>query len=226
MPRQLKTGLLLLITAVLLLGLCGGAYSVGLDARKDAPSTKAASAGPKADKGGDNFLASLNTDAEKRPVESREESPIVTALSFISKLILVLGLAYVTILGLKKVTGMKSAAGASHSCIRVVENSSLGANRTLHLVEVGSKKLLVASTPSQITLITELAAEDVPSSTDCVEQAKGFKEQLAGFLGTKPGSGEAAKKVAQMLRESTSFFQGKTRDVGELRKKFRETTDG
>lgn len=224
MPRQLRTGLLPLVVAVLLLGLCGGVY--GSDAGKNTPAAKTTPAAAKADKGGDDFLASLNTEAEKSPAESKEDSPVVTALSFISKLLLVLGLAYATILGLKKVTGIKNAAAASHSRIRVVENSSLGANRSLHLVEVGSRKLLVASTPTQISLIAELAAEDVPDSADSGEQAKGFKEQLAGFLGAKPDSGEAAKNVAQMLRESTSFIQGKTRDVGELRRKFRKTTDG
>ncbi|MEN6358115.1 MAG: flagellar biosynthetic protein FliO [Armatimonadota bacterium] len=179
----------------------------------------------KANSGEQDFLASLES-ANKEPSDEKEAPVYVTALSFIFKLALVLALAYGTVVVLKKFTNFKSTMGASQGRIRVIEHSALGANKSLHLVAVGSKRLLVASTANQISLVAELDPEEVTETDANVptggEPAGGFKEQLSMFLGNKTDTTESAKTVAQMLRESSSFLQDKVREVGCFRRTFRD----
>ena len=169
-----------------------------------------------------DWLTLSETPAEKAAQE--KEAPLyVTALGFLLKLGLVLGLAYLTILGLKRFSGIKGAVGgAGGRRIRVIENSSLGANKSLHLVEIGGRKLLVASTPNQISLITEVDLEDLPEPAAADQAPAGFKEQLTMFLGGKADASGASRNVAEMLRESTSFLQGKVGQIGQIRGKLKD----
>lgn len=173
--------------------------------------------------GEQDYLASLGLPEDGTEAKTQEKEPngFVTAIGFIFKLALVLGLCYVTMLGLKKFTSMRGvASGPSRSHIRVIEHSSLGANRALHVVEIGTKKLLVASTPNQVNLLTELDPNDMPDPGPDARPT-GFKEQLSQFLGTKPDSTNNANNVANMLRDSSSFFQDKVREVAGFRGTFR-----
>ncbi len=167
-----------------------------------------------------DFLAALSAGDEQRE-EQKEEPLFITALNFTLRLALVLLLAYGTIYALKRFTGMKNGLGQRKQCIRVLENATLAANRSLHLVQVGAKNFLIASTPSQVNLVAELRPEDIPEP-DVIERAGGFKEQLTGFLGQKTDSASYAKSVAETLRESSGHFQDKAREVGSIRRKFRD----
>jgi len=177
---------------------------------------------------GTDWLAQREAQ-DTKPKAAEEPSTPVTVVSFILKLALVLGLCYATMLGLKKFTSMKNAVGASRGRIKVVENSTLGANRTLHLIEIGSKRLLVASTPSHINLLAELEPGDVAESAPHEPRA-GFKEQLALFI-AGGGAGfqippqqarQSANTVAQMIRDSSSHIQGRVREVANFRRFFRD----
>jgi flagellar biosynthetic protein FliO len=166
----------------------------------------------------EDFLAMLEAKDNKRPRETSEPSIVVVAISFIVKLALVLGLCYLSILGLKRFSNMKGTSGPAHSRIRVIENSQLGANRSLHLVEIGSRRLLVASTPSQVNLLAELDPVDPADVRPDEKPSAGmFKEQLATFLGQKPDSTRSAATVAELMRESNLHMQHKVREAGSLR---------
>jgi len=188
------------------------AANVKLDASSDSRS------------GEKDFLASL--DSADKPDAQTEEAPVyVTLARFGLSLALVLGLAYVTILGLKRFTGLKAPFGAGQGRMRVVENLSLGAGRVLHLVEIGSRRLVVASTPSSVTMVTEIAADelaDASSPGPPAEPPTGFKDQLAMFLGGKSRSDESAGNVARILRDSTAFVQGSIGRLGSLRRRLRD----
>ncbi len=168
--------------------------------------------------GEQDFLASLRKDEDKS--KSNEESPfIITALSFLAKLAIVIALAYGCIFALKKFTNIKTGIAAKHQQVRVLENLSLGSNKSLHIVEIGSKKLLVASTPNSVNLITEL--DNTGIETTPAKGSSGFKEQLAGFLGEPTQSNDPGSNVSQMLRGSAKFLQDKVRDIAANRGKFR-----
>jgi len=166
-----------------------------------------------------DFLASLEASEKKAP----EQKPVPvykTAFGLIFKLALVLGLMYLTILGLKKFTNLKTPAARPGQHIRVLENSMLAANRSLHIVEIGSRKIVLGSTPNQVSMIAELPEE---SQQDKPAEEFGFKNHLVSLLNGKkpPVERETARTVAQMLRESNEYLQDKVRDVGTIRGKVR-----
>ncbi len=162
--------------------------------------------------------------SKKTAKPSEESNTPMTIVRFFFSLLLVLGLCYVTIIGLKKFSNVKSVVVSSRSRIKVIESSNLGANRTLHLVEIGSKRLLVASTPTQVNLLAELEASDIPESAPEPPIA-GFKEQLALFLGNKADSTKSANTVAQMLRDCSSHMQSKVGEAGSFRRMFRNAAN-
>lgn len=171
-----------------------------------------------------DFLASLEA-AGKGDAPKKEPSLGMTLVRFVMSLALVLALAYATILGLKRFTSMKTGVGHSGRRIRIVENSQLGPNRALHLVEIGGRKLLVASTPSQISLITEIEADQASTDgagvSDIGPQTSdlAFRDQLAMFLGSKNDSEKVSRSVGQMLRESSTFIQDGITRIGSLRRR-------
>jgi flagellar biogenesis protein FliO len=177
----------------------------------------------------------LDADVAKDAKE-KDEPVLVTVGSFIFKLAIVLGLAYASIYALKRFTGLKNAIGGGGRRIKVVENANLGTNRSLHLIEVQEataggrpRTLLVASTPSQISLLTELAVEEVDSEQLPVDsgeagspQPVGFAGQLATFTGSQPKTGDAGGNIAQMVRGSSTFLQEKIMQLGRLRRKLKD----
>jgi hypothetical protein len=119
---------------------------------------------------------------------------------------------------------MKPGVESGKRCMRVVENLSLGANRQLHLVEAGSRTLVIASTPGRVSLITEIDPEEV-ACTAPSESPTGFGEQLKMFMGSGPDGSQAAGSVAQALRDSGLFLRGKAAELGGLRKRMRSGED-
>ena len=86
-----------------------------------------------------------------------------TAADVTIKLILVLGVAYASLALLRRY-GRGVAWGRTGSRIEIVEASSLASNRSIYLVHVADKQLLLGVTPNQITTLAEWSA-DFPSPT-------------------------------------------------------------
>ncbi len=191
------------------------------------------SVAPQANATEQNFLAALNSSKKldsgtiSDESEKTSELPVyVVASSFILKLGLVLALAYVTILGLKRFSVLRGSSLCGSQRIRVIENSPLGASKMLHLVEIGPKRLLLASTQNQISLLAELRPEDLPETDASTGIGTGgFKDQLAMFLGATPGTDAAEANIAKMLRQSTACLQDGIRNIGKLRRKLKDGTD-
>jgi len=82
------------------------------------------------------------------------------------KLIAVLGLIYASLMLLKRfgVGGMGgNAGGASNGPdVRVLSSIALAPNRSVHVIQVPGKTLLVGATPTSVNLLTEL--DDEPAS--------------------------------------------------------------
>lgn len=166
---------------------------------------------------------------------AKDEPIYVTVLSFIFKLAVVVALAYGTIYALKRFNVGSLQRSNTHQ-IKVVENTTLGANRSLHLVDVGAKRLLVASTPTQISLITEMQVDDVPpamipggiehrvDNDQAIKPSNGqtFGDQLSSFLGAKLNNADVSTNVARTIRSSSTFLQEKIMELGRLRRNLRD----
>ncbi len=170
-----------------------------------------------------DIFASLNAPETKEQEKSEDPSMFVTVIGFIAKLILVLAIAYACIFALKKINTFKAGVVDSKKRVVVLEHTSIGPGRQLHLVSVGGKSLLLGSTPQQVSILAELDPDLIPDYQE--EETVGFKEQLSQFLGHNPKKAEAAKSVAEMLRESTTELRGTVTQVGKLRGSLRQSGD-
>lgn len=205
--RLLSVGMVFILASTL--------ASAGQRVSESAGERVGESAGQRVSESDKDFLASL--DSEQAGVEDVKEPPVyLTALGFTVKLVLVLGLCYVTILGLKRFSNLRGPIGAGQRHIRMIDNLSLGANRGLHLVAVGSRRLLVASTSSQINVLTELGADEVPEE-EAPAPVAGFKDQLAAFLGARTDASATEKKIVEVLRDSSAFIQNKAAQIRKRR---------
>jgi flagellar biosynthetic protein FliO len=83
-----------------------------------------------------------------------------TAADITVKLILVLGVAYGSLALLRRY-GRGVAWGRAGSRIEIVEASTLASNRSVYLVRVADKQLLLGVTPTQITTLAEWGLDAV-----------------------------------------------------------------
>ena len=103
-------------------------------------------------------LPFLDTDSQSADIKSTEKPMWLTIVDLAIKLILVIGLLYATLLGirwLQKHRGAKLEDGST--AVRVLETVGLTPGRSLYLVAVGEKTLLIGATDHQLSLLTELS---------------------------------------------------------------------
>ena len=92
---------------------------------------------------------------------------------------LVIVLAYLCALMVRKVAQRRGALKIGAGVLRVVETAALGPNRGLHIVSVGNRAFLVGSTPEQFSLLGEVS--EVSEVTQLTE-AHPAVGRLAGRL--------------------------------------------
>lgn len=158
------------------------------------------------------------------------------------KLIVVLGLIFLATKGLQKLNGAgRPGIGPSAGRIDVLEATHLAPNRSLYLVEVGGKVVLVGSTPNQFTSITEITDPAVVDQLRTAHTTAGqsatpgiatFQQYLSTLLGSKSGvgtlSGEqenqiSTKDVNEQAQEGRQFLQEKITDLQRLAAGFRKS---
>jgi flagellar biogenesis protein FliO len=86
----------------------------------------------------------------------------------------------------------------------VVETAVLGPQRAVHLISVGARTLLIASTQSQITLLADVTGEEPQGQ----QAAPSFATVISQLLAPReePAAGPAAnlRVAAQRLREGAA----------------------
>ncbi|MFH1484632.1 MAG: flagellar biosynthetic protein FliO [Chloroflexota bacterium] len=98
------------------------------------------------------------------------------------KLLIVVGLAYITIRLWKRAMVAKGSLPQGRSLIRVLELNHLGQHQTLYLVRVGEKTLLLGATTSQVTLLSEMS-DAMPLSAEEEQQSRqGATDRFTQYL--------------------------------------------
>jgi len=111
------------------------------------------------------FLADYNPEPETLLGSASEQdnrSGWEIGTDVILKLVVVLGLVYVALHGLRWLQRNKSKTFAGGATINVLETAGLAPGRSLHLVVVGEKTLLLGATDHQISVLAELSDAAVP----------------------------------------------------------------
>jgi flagellar biogenesis protein FliO len=65
--------------------------------------------------------------------------------------------------------------------LRIIETAALGQSRALHLIEAGSRSLLIGATPSQIALLADLTGDPAPDAAAADPEPSAFTAGPAGF---------------------------------------------
>lgn len=109
------------------------------------------------------FLPEYNPDNPELASAQADNRPFwQVALDMSVKLLLVIALIYGMLIGMKWLQKVKNPAASGTATIQVLETVGLSPGRSLHLVVVGEKTLLLGSTEQNINALTELATNDAP----------------------------------------------------------------
>lgn len=84
-------------------------------------------------------------------------------------------------------------SGASKN-LSVLESQTLGKDRSLLIVKAANKVFLVGATPHEITLISELDAQQISESTENVPARKDFSSVLRSALVNRKTHDEGEKR--------------------------------
>jgi len=79
----------------------------------------------------------------------------------VSTLLIVIALIITTVYVLKKKYGVRANFGRSRKLIQIVDHIPMGVKKSLFLIKVPGKHLLLGVTNDNIGLITEVASEDI-----------------------------------------------------------------
>lgn len=172
------------------------------------PASAAANTPPRQDK-----IALMIEHEEKAPVQEKPGSnTVVTVFMTIIKLIVVLALAYVTILALKLLSDKRDASPRIRRDMKVVDTVKLTNTSSIHLVEIGGRRLLLGSSSGQVNLLTEFAQETQEEAAPA--QDGKFADYLAKYSG-RNSSNTSAGRVAGLLRDCVSYLQERKRGLAK-----------
>ena len=109
------------------------------------------------------------------------QTVVPSLLKMASALIVVVFCIYGSVFLLKKGFGRKLSHNRRNSALEVLETTYVGPKKSISLVRVGDKSVLVGVTDNQISVLTELDAEATKAVVACDEeeaQPAKFKELL------------------------------------------------
>lgn len=164
------------------------------------------------------------TDYED-PKAERQDMPLGRVILDLAwKLMVVLGVAYAALYALRGLMVRQGGLPGRKGALRVLESTTLAPNRSIHLVRVAGKVIVVGSTPEQVTALAEI---DDPEELARIaaESAPTFAARLDGALGdnghasapsTEPGA-QAPADVATGVRDSVRHLWDQVQQIRGLR---------
>ncbi|MBT5305379.1 MAG: FliO/MopB family protein [Candidatus Scalindua sp.] len=88
----------------------------------------------------------------------------------ISTLLLVVALAIGTVFMLRKKYGVKTKIGRGKKFIQIVDHASMGVKKSVFMIKVPGKHLLLGVTNDRIELITEIENRDIADGKEIVDK--------------------------------------------------------
>ena len=100
----------------------------------------------------------------------------LSTFKMISALVIVLACIYLGVYLLKKLMGRRRAASGKNNLLEVLETAYVGPKKTVSLVRVADRSVLIGVTDNQISILTELDAGETSAIT-----AETFENESEGF---------------------------------------------
>jgi flagellar biosynthetic protein FliO len=217
------------VVLCVLVASCGWAAaekgSVGINAKSSSQKSEGSNHSREPNRT-DDYIASLEA-AAKSQQDSSDSSIRVSVLRILASLVLVVALAYATTHVLRRYVDLRGPLTHRQRAMRILESLSLGPGRTLHLVEIGSRKFVVGSTATSIATLAELAEGDLSVGSTITSSEPGrnpssFRDYLALFLGIKAPMAESSRRIARLLRDTTTFLQEKQSNLSAMRRRLED----
>ncbi|MFQ3548301.1 MAG: flagellar biosynthetic protein FliO [Armatimonadota bacterium] len=227
MPEQLKRKIIIILTACILISFTTAVFADNDSKNNNKESNKSA-VSAKAD---EDFLSSYY---DSSMMQTEEEKPIyVVVFGFIFKLSIIVLMIIGVVYGLKKFGQVQSKIVRNNNKIQVMDTVNIAAGRSLHIVKIGSKHILIGSSANEISFLKDLDKEDVEQEklehieqkpvsqkTTTENNKPGFKAALNNYMSNIPDNASSAQRVAGMIRDTSSFIHEQIRDLGTSRKNF------
>ena len=165
---------------------------------------------PTAESGGEYFLRAYEDTTEGAQPAT---DGWAVAADMAIKLALVVGLIYLTGWGLRALLGRARLPLTCTGSIGVLESANLAPNKSLYLVEVGSKVLLLGGTQTQLAVLTEFAD---PAVVRSLRGEKGFSQHLEAETSrlenqeaapAEPATAEGQDLIRDCVRELRQISQ-------------------
>lgn len=103
--------------------------------------------------------------------QSNDGSPMIAIVKLLSALAIVIVALYGGLYLLKRITTRGRVAGAKLATLEVIESAYVGPKKTVSLVRVGKRAVLVGVTDQQITKLTDVGEAEVSELLSSVPQA-------------------------------------------------------
>ena len=115
-----------------------------------------------------------NEQAQNSPFESG--SLALSTIKMISALVVVVVCIYLGIFLLKKAMGRHHGINGKNNVLQVLETTYVGPKKTVSLIRVADRSVLVGVTDNQISVLTELDADETAAITSekVVSENEGF----------------------------------------------------
>ncbi|MCB0210195.1 MAG: flagellar biosynthetic protein FliO [Anaerolineae bacterium] len=130
------------------------------------------------------------------------------------KLALVLSMIYLVIGGLHWLQKKQKNIDRSETAIRILETTGLGPGKSLHLIIVGEKTLLIGTTEQQFTLLAELENVILPMQDNEEEENPAFlfERELQKQQCAQTSLASDLKTKLDGLRTSIQHFRSSVRE--------------
>jgi len=130
----------------------------------------------------------VNAAAEQ--TTGQVDTPMTVAagsiIKMISALTVVIICIYLGIFGLKRMMGNKHRTSGGQNLLQVLETAYVGPKKTVSLVRVADKSVLIGVTDERISMLTELDAEHTAEIVAAEEQTA-TGDSFSGFLKAASG---------------------------------------
>ncbi len=134
--------------------------------------------------GGKRMIDSGETiSGQNSPVSSTAPvgSTFYSLLRIVSALAVVIGCIYGGIFLLKRLSGSRSGQGSSHRALEVLETAYVAPKKTISLVRVADKSVLVGVTENSMSVLAELDPEQTATVIPAVVEPRA-QSDFAGVL--------------------------------------------
>lgn len=132
------------------------------------------------------------TEANATPGQSTDQVDLPMAVAtgsiikMISALAVVIVCVYLGIFGLKRLMGNRHRTSGGQNLLQVLETAYVGPKKTVSLVRVADKSVLIGVTDERISMLTELDAEHTAEIVSADEESAAG-ESFSGFLKAASG---------------------------------------